>query len=227
MKNVLIVEDESLVALEISGYIQELGYNVIGIASNFTKALDYVGKSAVDLILMDVYIKGSKDGIQTAQEIHKESDIPVIYISAFSDDETLDRAVQTNPVAYLVKPFNRKELQVAMKIALNRKKRKQESTKILYQGDVIFDEDFSFDTQNEELIYSEEIIHLTKQEQKLLKLLVEFKNSVVSIYEMENELWPDKASNENTRRALISRLRAKLNYKFIETIHAVGYKLHI
>lgn len=227
MKNILIVEDESLVALEIAGYIEELGYNVVGIAASGAKALELVSANSVDLILMDVYIKGSQDGIQTAQEIRKDQSTPVIYISAFSDDETLERAVLTNPIAYLIKPFNRKELQVSIQIALSRKRRKEDSSREIYRGNIVFDEDFSFDTQKEELIHGEEIIHLTKQEKKLLKLLIESKNSVVSVYEMENELWPNKESNENTRRALVSRLRAKLNYKFIETIHSIGYKLHI
>jgi DNA-binding response OmpR family regulator len=76
------------------------------------------------------------------------------------------------------------------------------------------------------LILNGAVIHLTKQEKKLLLLLLEFKNSVVSIYKIENELWPNKETNENTRRALISRLRAKLNYKFIETVHSEGYRLN-
>lgn len=227
MKDILIVEDESLVALEISGYIKELGYDVVGIAANALKAFDILDKQSVDLILMDVYIKGDMDGVSLAGEIRKSKNIPVIYISAFSDDETLDRAILTNPIAYLSKPFNRSELKMAIKIALNRKRRKSDTESKLYKGDVRFDDDFSFDTSIEELILDGEVIHLTKQEKKLLLLFLEFKNSVVSIYEIENELWPNKEANENTRRALISRLRVKLNYKFIETVHSEGYKFHI
>jgi len=227
MKDILIIEDESLVALEISGYIKELGYDVIGIAASALKAFDILEKQNADLILMDVYIKGNMDGVDLAAEIRKSKNIPVIYISAFSDDDTLDRAILTNPIAYLSKPFNRSELKMAIKIALNRKRRKSDTASKLRRGDICFDDDFSFDTATEELILEGEVIHLTKQEKKLLLLLLEFKNSVISIYEIENELWPNKEANENTRRALISRLRAKLNYKFLETVHSEGYKLHL
>lgn len=70
-------------------------------------------------------------------------------------------------------------------------------------------------------------MHLTKQEKNLLAYLVTSKNSIVDAYSIENEIWPNKQSNENTRRALIARVRAKLNYKFLETVHSIGYRLNI
>lgn len=220
-KNVLIVEDESIVALEIANYIEELGFNACCMASSALKAYQAVEKFEIDLILMDVLIKGDVDGISCAKEIKSKKNIPLIYISAFGDDETLDRAIQTNPSAYLTKPFNRKELKVAMSIA----------TKIIHPnlrvGDIIFDDEFSYDRRNRELIFRGELVHLTKQEKLLLGLLVSAKNNIVSIYDLENYLWPDKESNENTRRALVSRLRSKLKYKFLETIHSMGYKFNI
>lgn len=227
MKNVLIVEDESIVALEISYFVKELGYNVYEVASNAKKAIEIVQNNVVDIILMDVYIKGDMDGIDCVNAIKKIQDIPIIYISAFSDDETLDRAIETNPTTYLIKPFNRKELKIAIKIATKRERRKGDFIDMLQRGDVILDNEFSFDSKNRELFMLGEKIHLTKQEQQLLSLLINSKNSIVSIYELENEIWPYKESNENTRRALISRLRSKLKHKHIETLHSIGYKINI
>ena len=221
MKNIVIIEDESIVAMEIAGFVKGLGYKVVATFSNAAACLALLKKEVVDLILMDVYIEGDMDGIACAAAIQSWQNIPIIYISAFSDDETLERAIKTKPSAYLVKPFNREELRVAMKIALSHAQEHQR------RGDVIFDEEFSFDTQRDELLHNTQSVHLTKKELELLKLFLNTKNSVLSLYEIENEIWPDKESNENTRRALISRLRAKLNYKFIETIHSIGYKLHI
>jgi len=221
MKNVLIVEDESIVALEIENYVSDLGYKVVGSVSNAKNALEIAMSEDVTLILMDVRIKGDIDGIECAKSIKEVKNIPIIYISAFSDDETLERAIETKPSSYLVKPFNRQELKVAMTVASN----SYESNLIV--GDVVFDYEFSFDTQAKELILYGEMIHLTKQEKDLLSLLVDAKNQVVSIYELENAIWPDKGSNENTRRALIRRVRSKLNYKFIETLHSIGYRINI
>lgn len=220
-KKVLIVEDESIVALELSGYIESLGFHVSGVASSAEQAYKIVNTDEIDLILMDVHIKGKVDGISCAKEIKKYRDISLIYISAFSDDETLQRAIETNPCSYLIKPLNRMELKVAIGISM---KNFSDSFK---KGDIILDDEFSFDNINRELILYGENIHLTKQETLLLALLLNSKNTIVSIYEMENHLWPDKQSNENTRRALVSRLRSKLKYKFLETIHSIGYRINI
>ncbi len=221
MKYVLIVEDESIVALEIANYVSNLGYIVVKSVSNAQNALDIINSNDIDLVLMDVEIKGDVDGISCAKSIKEISDIPIIYISAFSDDETLKRAILTQPSAYLIKPFNRKELKVAMCIAT---KKYDINTRV---GSVIFDSEFSFDGHSQELILRGETIHLTKQEKALLILLISAKNSIVSIYDVENEIWPSKSSNENTRRALIARLRSKLKHKFLETVHSMGYRLNI
>jgi len=221
MKSILIVEDESLVALEIESFVKSLGYEVLSTVSDAKECFKVIKKKKPDLILMDVYIKGDIDGIECSKKIKQNSFIPIIFISAFSDDETLNRAVLTNPSAYLIKPFNRKELEVAIKIAL--KKHNSYDKK----GDIIFDEEFSFDTASNELIHNGEIIHLTKKELQLLKLFLNKKNTLVSYYDIENELWPDKESNENTRRSIISRLRSKLKYRFIQTEHSLGYKFKI
>ncbi len=221
MINVLIVEDESIVALEISNYVSELGYVVVKCVSNSQSALDVIKSTKIDLVLMDVKIKGDSDGISCAECIKEISDIPIIYISAFSDDETLDRAIKTRPSSYLVKPFNRKELKIAMRIAVKKEE------KITRVGNIILDSEFSFDRDAKELILHGENIHLTKQEQTLLSLLLCSKNSIVSIYEVENEIWPFKEINENTRRALIGRLRSKLNHKFLETVHSMGYRINL
>ena len=221
MNKVLIVEDESIVALEIANYIRGLGYEVLDFVVNANDAMAIVKMEDIDLILMDVYIKGDVDGIACAKSIKELKNIPIIYISAFSDDETLERAIATEPSSYLVKPFNRKELKVAMRIATKKYDKK------IRVGDVIFDKEFSFNQETQELIYLGESIHLTKQEQMLLLLLISNKNNILSIYTLENTIWPFKDNNENTRRSLIRRVRAKLNYKFLETIHSIGYRLNI
>lgn len=227
MNHILIVEDESLVALEISRFVKDLGYDVSKIVASSKKALEVMKEQPIDAVLMDVNIKGDEDGITCAAKIKALKNIPIIYISAFSDDETLDRAIETNPTSYLVKPFNRKELQVALKIATKRNRRREDKNPDELRGDIIFDSSFSFDTQEKLLIHFGEIIHLTKRERELLSLLVEHKNQIIPFEQIEYEIWPDKDSNENTRRALVSKLRSKLNHQFLETIHSLGYRLNI
>ena len=117
---VLIVEDENIVAMDLSRRLSRLGYQVIGMASNGKRALELVESRHPDIILMDIHIKGNKDGIEVADDINELYHIPVIFLTAYSEDSTLARARQTRPYGYLLKPFSERELHVAIQVALER-----------------------------------------------------------------------------------------------------------
>jgi len=114
---ILIIEDESIVALDIAMKLEQKNYQIAGIVDNGDDALKLVTKDPPDLVLVDITIKGRLDGIQTAEAIHKLSDIPVIYISALSDTATLERAKASTPFAYLLKPFRDIDLNMAIELA--------------------------------------------------------------------------------------------------------------
>lgn len=218
MKNILIVEDESIVAMEIESYIKKLGHNVTAICSNADDAYNKAIENDVNLILMDINLNNS-NGIECAIKIKKHKIIPIIFITAYMDEETIERAVDIDPIAYLIKPFNRSELLASIKIAL--KKSDNISNRLL--GDVVFDEEFSFISKSLELICCGEVIQLTKKERSLLTLFLTYENQLLSIETIESEIWPNKVPNDNTRRALVSRLRAKTKHKFINTVASEGY----
>lgn len=220
---ILVVEDETIVSMEICSYLETLNLEVIGVANNAKDAYILACEYKPHIILMDIKLKGEIDGISIASRIIKKINTTIIYITAYCDESTVERAIKTNPSAYLIKPFNKQELFASLKMAASSYNKKNDTNK----GDIILDEEFSFDSTNSQLIYNSEYLHLTKKETELLNLLLISKNCIVSIYEMENEIWPDKLPNENTRRALVSRLRAKMKYKFIETIPSIGYRINI
>lgn len=120
MKNaqILIVEDESIVALDIKMRISSIGFAVVGIASTGEEAIQLARKTRPDLILMDIKLKGVMDGIEAAGQIRSERDVPVIFLTAFDDESTLQRARITAPSAYILKPFEDRELAIAIDIAL-------------------------------------------------------------------------------------------------------------
>jgi len=221
MKQILIVEDESLVALDLSQSVESLGYKVVGIVSNSKDAIELTCKEKVDLVLMDICIKGEVDGIDTAKAIKiYNKNIQIIYSTALSGEEDIKRAVKTNPSAYIIKPISIQSLQAAMQIALM-----SCDDEDCLKGDISLDEEFSYDSSSNELIYNGSFIKLTKRERQLLSLFISSVNNIVSLYDIENEIWPDKNFNVNTTRALISRLRAKLKYKIIETVPSLGYRI--
>ncbi len=115
---ILIVEDETVIALEIQHRLQRLGYAVPGIVSSGKEAVLKAGQMRPDLVLMDIKLKGEIDGVQTAGQIRDRFGIPVIYLTAFADEHTLQRAKVTEPFGYLLKPFTETELRITIEMAL-------------------------------------------------------------------------------------------------------------
>ncbi len=117
-KNILIVEDDNIIAMEIQSRLEEQGYGVLGPYAYGEDVVENIGNLDVDLILMDINLKGSLDGIQTAQIIKAKHRKPIIYLTAYADQKTLDRAKITEPFGYIIKPFEERELFTNIEMAL-------------------------------------------------------------------------------------------------------------
>lgn len=117
---ILVVEDESILALYIRNSLESLGYRIAAVVDSGDLALKEAERKRPDLVLMDIRIKGEMDGIDTAEQIYDRFDIPVVYLTAYADENTLQRAKLTAPYGYLLKPFDEQELRPAIEIALNR-----------------------------------------------------------------------------------------------------------
>lgn len=118
--NILIVEDEGVIAMDIRLRLIRLGYNVCGIAATAEEAIEKSGEHSPDLVFMDIKLKGEMDGIDAASEIRRRFKIPVVYLTSLSDDGTLKRAMTTEPSGYIKKPFEDKQLQSAVEEALHK-----------------------------------------------------------------------------------------------------------
>ena len=117
-ERILIVEDEGIVALDLANQLERLGYKVVGTAVEGPDALDQIAGLQPDLILMDIRLAGEMDGITVADVVRTEYQIPVVFLTAHSDDETLARAKLSEPYGYLIKPFDVRELRSVIEIAL-------------------------------------------------------------------------------------------------------------
>jgi YesN/AraC family two-component response regulator len=115
---ILIVEDEILVVREIESHLNAMAYQVVGFALDADTALHQIAATVPDLVLMDINLQGELDGIAAAGEIHDRFQIPVIYVTAYADPGTLERAKVTHPSGYILKPFNQTDLRVAIELAL-------------------------------------------------------------------------------------------------------------
>ena len=117
---VLIVEDEVLVAEEIAADMEDYGFEVTEIATSSEECLSSIENNVPNIILMDINIKGNKDGIETAKLIHQTSKIPIIYLTANTDSVTFKRALESLPNAFISKPYQKKDLYSAVEIACNK-----------------------------------------------------------------------------------------------------------
>jgi len=139
---IMIVEDELTVADDIQNCLQNLGYSVVATVSSGEQSIKKAQELRPDLVLMDIILKKEMNGIQTAEIVQREFNIPVIYLTAYSDKKTLDRANVTTPYGYIVKPFNEKDLYNAIEMTLyiNRMEKKVKKSenkfRLLYENNL-------------------------------------------------------------------------------------------
>jgi PAS domain S-box-containing protein len=126
MTRILIVEDERIVAWSIREILQMFNYEVVANVTSGPQAIQIAVAAKPDLILMDVRLEGEMDGITATQRIQMQIDIPVVYLTAYADDQTLNQAVATAPFGYIVKPFTRRSLRAAVETALYRHQSEQQ-----------------------------------------------------------------------------------------------------
>ncbi len=154
--NVIVVEDEAIVSKDIQHSLKKLGYNVIGSASTAEKAIELVNELKPDVVLMDIMLKGKMTGIDAAEIIREENDIPVIYLTAYADEATLVKAKVTEPYAYIIKPFKEIDIHTSIEMAIYKHNKVSEVRK---ERDLLFSlvdnkdsKDFIFVKSNSRLV---------------------------------------------------------------------------
>ncbi|MFH0789356.1 MAG: HD domain-containing phosphohydrolase [Pseudomonadota bacterium] len=120
-KKIMVVEDERIVARDLARQLTDLGYDVVATAYSGEEALEKLRETLPDLVLMDIVLAGQMDGIKAAERITALSGTPVVYLTSYADDKTFERATLTNPSGYILKPIEKKQLQVTIELALHSK----------------------------------------------------------------------------------------------------------
>lgn len=221
-KKILIVEDEIDTAMQMKEALEKLGYILLNIASNYHEALKSSINNRPDIILLDINLKDEKNGIDIANDINLRN-VLIIYITAMSEENILKKALNTNPINYLLKPIRIEQLVCTIELALFKKQQKDKLNKGLhYLG-----EGFYFDFDDDILYLEKHPIKLSTKEKELFKLLYSSKNSLVPMHIIEHTIWPDEPASDSSFRTLLYRLRRKLDHKLIENIPSLGYKINI
>lgn len=155
---ILIVEDESIVAKDIQLSLKKLGYTVVAICSSGADAIQMAEAKIPNLILMDIMLKGDMSGIEAAEQVRRQFNIPVIYLTAYADESTLAKAKITEPYGYIIKPFKEIDLHTSIEMALYKH---EKQTDLKKERDFLYSIVESKDTKN--LIF-------VKSDQKLVKV---------------------------------------------------------
>jgi len=154
---VFVVEDEAIVSKDIQNSLIKLGYDVIGFSSSGEKAIELLQDNSADIVLMDIMLKGEMDGIETAEIVKSDFNLPVIYLTAYADENTLSKAKITEPYGFILKPFKEVDLHTSIEMAIYKHKKEKE---VIKERDFLYslvenkekNKDFIFVKANSKLI---------------------------------------------------------------------------
>jgi DNA-binding response OmpR family regulator len=220
---VLIVEDETIVGLDIQSTLKQLRFQVTNMVTNYQDALQSARMEVPDVLLTDIHLEGSKSGIEISKDIQSIAHIPTIFLTAYSDETTINEAIKANPIGYITKPFKREDIKSNILLAKYKITKHNQANISKNHKNLGFG--FYFDEKNKLLFYDDIPIRLSPKEKELLHILISAKGNIVSFSTLENFIWPGAPVSNSTLRTLIYRLRSKLEYKLITTIPSIGCKL--
>lgn len=219
--NVLIVEDESLTTQFLEDLLNELGYCSIYTAQNADEAIKIAKETKIDIAFMDINIDGNIDGIQCTMLLNSLYAIPTIFISAYNDDETITNASDTNIYGYIVKPFNKIDVGIALKIFQKRVKKNT----IEIDNKIELKNDYSFNKTTLTLQQNNQEIKLTKKERNIILYLVQHINNYITYDQLRTNIWKNPNVSSPAIIDAMSRIRKKAPSLDIENYSGVGYRL--
>ena len=220
MYKIMIVEDDEIISNSIAGYLEKWQYSTREV-QNFQNVVHEFVEYSPDLVLMDINLPYF-DGYYFCEEIRKISKVPIIFISSANDDMNIVMAMNIGADDFIEKPFKLVVLKAKIEALLRRVYNFNSGTNLIVYKDVIFD------MSRDEIKCGEELAELTKNESKILTVLLENREKIVSREEIINALWQsDNFIDENTLSVNVNRLRAKLKRigvdEFITTKKGKGY----
>jgi len=221
--NILIVEDNQLAASGLKSTLIQFGFKVTGIVNSYSGILESIKFKEPDIILMDIDLGNGLSGIDISEKINEDYNIPILYITSFSDIETMEKAFDTKPVGYIIKPYREEEVKTTIMLAMYKIKRLEYSN--INEDNTSIGFDFYFDMKNQKLFYKSKPIKITKKEKSLIYYLTKSKGHFISTGSLESHVWTNKAPSESSLRTLIHRLNSKLGEKLIVSSYSEGYKI--
>lgn len=223
---VLIVEDELIPANYLKKVLTTHGYEVLPLVDRGQHAISVAKKEKPHVILMDVMLKDHVSGCDAALEIHRNNpEILIVFLTAYSDKEMIDFAVESKAFGYLLKPYRDKEILATLKLAESQLNSPQKETQIDLDDTLIqLADGYSFDKQHHSLHKDGQEVYCGPKSLKLIAFLCEHRHHTVTIDDIMMHLW-DMPKSQQTLRSLIHRIRENTSSNLIKNINKIGYKI--
>ena len=219
---ILIVDNDKAIAEQIKNYLSTIGFEVLGITASHDDTVKFLNFTKVDIVIMDIDINGKIDGVESCNIIYQKFHIPSIFVTSFYDEEALFLIEHSNAFGYILKPFKKEVLRVTILLILEKMKQKRT---VQPQEQIPLKNDFKFCTKKNTLYRNNKEINLTKNEKKLIEILVHHKNNNISYEILFNHIWKNKAYCINKIRGAIFRLKRKFPELLITNNYELGYKI--
>jgi len=228
--NIVIVEDEIITQRYLQDIFKQFDVNVTGCFDNGLEAIEALKKIKCDLLLLDINIKGAMDGIQLARHILREKTLPIVFITAHNDDETLEEILELAPYGFIGKPFSSKDIVVTLQIAYKRYLTQSKTDNIknkieLELSDIIINEKYKYSQELSKLYDNNTEVKLNKNQIELLGILVKNIDRIVHYDVLINQIWEDNDIADSALRTLIVSLRKLLPDLPIISHSKMGYML--
>lgn len=220
---IAVIEDEPIINLFVQGVVTSLGHRVTFSSDNAEEAMAAFRQHTPDMAFIDINLSGVRDGIWLARELallpHSTA---VIFITAYSDDTTVQEAAMALPHSYLVKPFTETDISIALTLA----SRHQTRPITEVQTSIRIDEEYIYDLHSSTLSKNGQVIDLTANESALIAYLCKHISIVISYEQLKMAVWNGKEVSKTAVRDTIYRIRKKANNLPIETIASMGYRIN-
>jgi len=208
--HIMIVEDEAITQRYLKEILEQRDVHISGCFDNAEDAIEALKNTPCEMILMDINIKGAMDGIQLARYILQTYTLPIVFISAYSDNETLEEVLELSPYGFITKPFSSKEVQVTLQIAYKRFLIHEVSTiekNLNGNKAVILNEEYSFDLKKKLLYFQNEVVKLNPNQNKFIEILAQQVNEAVPFDVLISNIWGRDIISDSALRTLVYTIR--------------------
>lgn len=218
---VAIIEDEGITALYLKDTVSSFGHEVVAMYADGAKLLKYMQSAEVDVVFMDINIKGIRNGIEVAEEVQKLYPlVSFVFVSANLDSETITKACEVEPLGYLTKPVQSKQLEAILILV-----KKHREKFLSFENEIMQIGAYTYNDKIRTLHHEEEFISLSTQEHLCLHTLLRHKDTQVRTKLLIESIWGSEENRGASLRELLTRLRKKLPEVTIKNIPNIGYCL--